>query len=97
MMIAKFLIVTGYFMHLKYDNPLFKRVFVFGLVLAVVVYIIMLLRLRVLGRPVPRSSCKEADVIAQTAGSTDFWRWVPHPEVWLLVGGSSASTSTPPG
>ncbi len=24
---------------------------------------------------------------AQTAGSTDFWRWVPHPEVWLLVGG----------
>ena len=21
------------------------------------------------------------------AGSTDFWRWVPHPEVWLLVVG----------
>ncbi len=20
-------------------------------------------------------------------GSTDYWRWVPHPEVWLLVGG----------
>lgn len=39
MMIAKFMIVAGYFMHLKYDNPLFKRVFVFGLVLAVIVYI----------------------------------------------------------
>jgi len=26
-------------------------------------------------------------VTAQAAGSTDFWRWVPHPEVWLLVGG----------
>ncbi len=41
MMIAKFAIVTGYFMHLKYDNPLFKRVFVFGLCLAVAVFMIM--------------------------------------------------------
>jgi putative membrane protein len=23
---------------------------------------------------------------AQTAAPVDFWRWVPHPEVWLLVG-----------
>lgn len=38
MMIAKFAIVCGWFMHLKYDNPLFRRVFVFGLVLAVIVY-----------------------------------------------------------
>ncbi len=42
MMIAKFAIVLGYFMHLKYDNPLFTRVFVFGLVLAVAVYTIAL-------------------------------------------------------
>ncbi len=42
MMIAKFAIVTGYFMHLKYDNPIFRRVFVFGLVLATVVYMIAL-------------------------------------------------------
>jgi cytochrome c oxidase subunit 4 len=42
MMIAKFLIVTAYFMHLKYDNPLFRRVFFFGLVLAVAVFLIML-------------------------------------------------------
>lgn len=26
-------------------------------------------------------------MIAQAAGGTDFWRWVPHPEVWLLVWG----------
>ncbi len=26
-------------------------------------------------------------MLAQSAGGTDFWRWVPHPEVWLLVGG----------
>lgn len=38
MMTAKFAIVCGYFMHLRYDNPLFRRVFVFGLVLAVAVY-----------------------------------------------------------
>jgi putative membrane protein len=24
---------------------------------------------------------------ATAAGQTDFWRWVPHPEVWLLVVG----------
>lgn len=40
MMIAKFAIVCGWFMHLRYDNPLFRRVFVFGLVLAVAVYLI---------------------------------------------------------
>ena len=39
MMIVKFAIVCGYFMHLQYDNPIFRRVFVFGLVLAVVVYL----------------------------------------------------------
>lgn len=26
-------------------------------------------------------------MLAAAAGSVDFWRWVPHPEVWLLVGG----------
>jgi cytochrome c oxidase subunit IV len=42
MMIAKFAIVCGWFMHLRYDNPIFKRVFVFGLLLAVTVYLIVL-------------------------------------------------------
>lgn len=26
-------------------------------------------------------------MLAQSAGGTEFFRWVPHPEVWLLVGG----------
>jgi cytochrome c oxidase subunit 4 len=39
MMVAKFLIVIGYFMHLKFDNPLFKRVFIFGMFLAVAVFL----------------------------------------------------------
>jgi cytochrome c oxidase subunit 4 len=42
MMTAKFLIVTSYFMHLKYDNPLFRRIFFFGLILAAVVFVIAL-------------------------------------------------------
>ena len=41
MMIAKFAIVCGYFMHLKFDNKIFRRVFVFGIVLATAVYFIM--------------------------------------------------------
>jgi len=41
MMIAKFAIVCGYFMHLKFDNKIFRRVFVFGLVLASAVYFVM--------------------------------------------------------
>jgi cytochrome c oxidase subunit IV len=43
MMIVKFAIVAGYFMHLKFDSPLFTRMFAAGLAFAVVVYIIMLL------------------------------------------------------
>ena len=42
MMAVKFLIVTAYFMHLKYDNPLFRRVFFFGLLLALFVFLIAL-------------------------------------------------------
>jgi cytochrome c oxidase subunit 4 len=41
MMIIKFGIVVAYFMHLRFDNPLFRRVFVFGIILAVAVYAIM--------------------------------------------------------
>ena len=42
LMITKFLVVTAYFMHLKYDNPLFRRVFFFGLILATIVFVIAL-------------------------------------------------------
>jgi cytochrome c oxidase subunit IV len=40
MMAVKFVIVASYFMHLKYDNPIFRRVFYFGLLLALGVYLI---------------------------------------------------------
>jgi cytochrome c oxidase subunit 4 len=38
MMVVKFAIVVGYFMHLRFDSNLFTRLFVSGLILAVSVY-----------------------------------------------------------
>ena len=39
MMVAKFIIVVSYFMHLKFDNKLFSWMFYAGLFLAVGVYV----------------------------------------------------------
>jgi cytochrome c oxidase subunit 4 len=44
----KFAIVAGFFMHLKFDSPMLRRLFVTGLILAGVVYTIALLTLSVL-------------------------------------------------
>ena len=40
--IAKFLMVIGFFMHLKYDNPLFRFMFIAGLLVSLGVYLAML-------------------------------------------------------
>lgn len=42
MMIVKFIMVVGWFMHLRFDDNLFTRVFVSGLLLAVGVYMAVL-------------------------------------------------------
>ena len=42
LMIVKFVLVVLFFMHLRFDHKLFSWVFVSGLVLAVVVYMVML-------------------------------------------------------
>jgi cytochrome c oxidase subunit IV len=39
----KFALVVMYFMHLRFDKPVFRRLFVTGLVLAVAVYLVVLL------------------------------------------------------
>lgn len=46
-MVAKFAIVAGYFMHLKFDNTLLTRVFVSGIILAIGVYIAFLTSLEI--------------------------------------------------
>ncbi len=43
MMAIKFMTVILYFMHLKYDNPLFRRLFYTGVLLALFVYVVALL------------------------------------------------------
>jgi len=42
MMVVKFAMVAGWFMHLRFDSSLFTRMFVSGIVLAVTVYLAML-------------------------------------------------------
>lgn len=42
MMIAKFVTIGAYFMHLKFDNNLFRNIFIVGMVLAVGVYLVVL-------------------------------------------------------
>ena len=47
MMIAKFAIVALYFMHLRFDSKLFRRLFVTGIILAIAVYLVALSSLHV--------------------------------------------------
>jgi cytochrome c oxidase subunit 4 len=49
MMAVKFAIVVAYFMHLRFDSLLFRRIFVGGLVLAVLVYIAALVSMEFWG------------------------------------------------
>ena len=44
----KFTLVAAFFMHLKFDSPMLKRLFITGIILAGVVYTVVLLTLRVL-------------------------------------------------
>ena len=46
LMIVKFAIVAGYFMHLKFDSKLFTTMFVAGISFAVIVYCVMLTAFR---------------------------------------------------
>jgi len=42
LMTVKFYLIAAYFMHLKWDKPVLRRVFLTGLVIAIVVYVIAL-------------------------------------------------------
>jgi cytochrome c oxidase subunit 4 len=44
---TKFAIVVGYFMHLRYDSHILRRIFATGLALALVIYVIVFLTLGV--------------------------------------------------
>lgn len=42
MMVVKFFYVASWFMHLRFDSPLFTKFFVAGLILATAVYLVFL-------------------------------------------------------
>ena len=42
LMIVKFATVVAFFMHLRFDSKLFRRIFITGLLLAIFVYMILL-------------------------------------------------------
>lgn len=50
-MVVKFALVVLWFMHLRFDNVLFRRLFVTGIVLAIAVYTVVLLTFGVLISP----------------------------------------------
>jgi cytochrome c oxidase subunit 4 len=45
LMAVKFWLVVAFFMHLRFDSPLFRRVFVTGIIVALVVYTVVLVTL----------------------------------------------------
>jgi cytochrome c oxidase subunit IV len=42
LMVVKFFLVASYFMHLKWDPSLLKRTFYFGMLVAIIVYVVAL-------------------------------------------------------
>ena len=50
LMVTKFTMVVLWFMHLRFDSPMFRRLFVTGLVLAILVYLAALSSLHVLSK-----------------------------------------------
>lgn len=49
MMVVKFAVVGAYFMHLKFDSPIFRRLFYAGLALAVGVYLATMVSMQFFG------------------------------------------------
>jgi cytochrome c oxidase subunit 4 len=48
--VIKFSAVVGYFMHLKFDNPVLRRPFITGIIVAGIVYTVVLLAFTLHGR-----------------------------------------------
>jgi cytochrome c oxidase subunit IV len=53
--VAKFVMVILYFMHLKFDSPVFRRFFYTGVILALAIYIVVLATFHVFGDSGPQN------------------------------------------
>lgn len=51
--LVKFALVAGFFMHLRFDSRMFRRLFVTGVVLAIIVFAIVLSTFFARGGPAP--------------------------------------------
>lgn len=40
LMVVKFVMIAGFFMHLRFDSALLRRVFTFGLIFAIAIYVV---------------------------------------------------------
>ena len=49
LMVVKFWTVAAYFMHLRFDSRMFRRMFVSGLILAILVYLAFLTAMQLFG------------------------------------------------
>lgn len=54
--LIKFVMVGAYFMHLKFDSPIFRRLFITGLVLALAVFAVVLVFFFTHGGAAPATS-----------------------------------------
>ena len=76
MAVVKFFLVASWYMHLRTDQPVFRRFFIIGSIAAIVA--------------VPRRAGDAARVRRAEPGRDAVRRrlpgWTPHPDVWLLVG-----------
>jgi cytochrome c oxidase subunit 4 len=72
---VKFSLVVLWFMHLRFDSPIFRRLFVTGVILAITVYVIVLVIFGALNAP----WLLAAIVLIAAAGAAGFFRSARRP------------------
>jgi cytochrome c oxidase subunit 4 len=72
--VVKFSLVVLWFMHLRFDAPIFKRMFLAGLVLAITVYVIVLVIFGALPVPVVVALALLLVVLGAAYGVNRVWR-----------------------
>ncbi|MFP5578522.1 MAG: cytochrome C oxidase subunit IV family protein [Acidimicrobiia bacterium] len=68
LMVLKFVVIVSYFMHVKFDNRLFRNVFVSGLLLAVGVYLVTLTTFEFWGDSYEADTYDQDDFLVEEAG-----------------------------
>ena len=74
MAFVKFFLVASWYMHLRTDQPVFRRFFILGSSAAIGLYLVVLATLHGIA-----SSLMPGTV------AVAFPHWSPHPDVWLIV------------